>query len=270
MKEIAPAWHTWDMHTIMWWLCEAYQSKKPPCFKIQDETPDNMRAMLSLWQHNPEGVPATIWQEDDGSLNLSDVDIRMWLRATTPTKGMMARQHIMQLFGEASQWASLVNTSKLPAPHSSELHNSIWTEYQSGSQPSVEIPMKDLAIWLGKQVGVTLTHVAKLEEYSACALAKMAHSSASQLGKCLHKTARTKDHLNHWEQWLVNSTQLDSELSVIALTNQPSMTASSAVAPPPHNPKGGPTETQPTLALYSDGNIHIGNVNDSVTDDLYQ
>ena len=48
------------------------------------------------------------------------------------------------------------------------------------------------------------------------------------------------------------------------------MTTSSAVAPPSHNPEGGPTKTQPTLALYSDGDIHMGNVNDSVTDNLYQ
>ena len=123
--------------------------------------------MLSLWQHNPEGVPTVIQQEDDGSLNLSDVDIWMWLRATTPTKGVIVRQCIMQLFSEASQWASLVDISKLPAPHSSELCNSIQTEYKSGSQPSADTPLKDLAIWLGKQAGVTLTHAAKLEEYAA-------------------------------------------------------------------------------------------------------
>ena len=103
----------------------------------------------------------------------------------------------MQLFSEAGQWASLVDTSELPAPCSSELCDSIQTEYKSGSQPSVEILMKDLAIWLGKQVGVTLTHTAKLEEYAVHALAKMAHSSASQLGKHLHKMARTKDCLDH-------------------------------------------------------------------------
>ena len=155
-----------------------------------------MQAMLSLWQHNPEGVPTTIQQEDDSLLNLSDVDIWMWLRIITPTKGVMVRQHLMQLFSEASQWASLVDISELLAPHSSELHNSAQAEYKSRSQPSVDMPLKDLAIWLGKQAGVTLTHVAKLEEYAACALAKMAHSSTSPLGKHLHEMARTKDHLN--------------------------------------------------------------------------
>ena len=79
-----------------------------------------MVAMLSQWQHNPEGVATTI-RQDDGSLNTSNVDIWIWLRATTPTKGVMVRQHILQLFGEAGQWASLVNTSELPAPSGSEM-----------------------------------------------------------------------------------------------------------------------------------------------------
>ena len=85
----------------------------------------------------------------------------------------------MQQFSEASQWASLVDVRKLLATHSSELRNSTRTEYKSGSQPTVDMLLKNLAIWLGKQVGVTLTRTAKVEEYAAHALAKMAHSSAS-------------------------------------------------------------------------------------------
>ena len=196
MKEIAPTWHTRDMHAIMQQLCEAYQSKKPPCFMIREDTPDNMQLILSLWQRNPEGVPTAIRQEDDGSLNLSDVDIWMWLKLITPSKGMMIRQRLMQLFGEAGQWASLVNASKLLAPHSSKLRNSTQTEYKFMSLLKAEMSLKDLAIWLGKYVGVNLTHAAKIEEYMACALAKTAHSSASRLGKCLHETAQTKDCLD--------------------------------------------------------------------------
>ena len=60
----------------------------------------------------------------------------------------------------------------------------------------VEMSLRDLAIWLGKYAGVNLTRAAKIEEYAVRALAKMAHSSASQLGKCLHETAWTKDRLN--------------------------------------------------------------------------
>ena len=85
----------------------------------------------------------------------------------------------MHLFGEANQWTSLVDVSKLPAPHSSELRNSAQTEYKFMSQLTVDMPLKDLAIWLGKHAGVTLTRTARVEEYAAHALAKMAHSSAS-------------------------------------------------------------------------------------------
>ena len=76
------------------------------------------------------------------------------------------------------------------------MQNSIWAVYMPGSQLPSEIPMKDLAIWLGKQAGVTFTHVARLEEYTVHALAKTAHSSTSRLRKHLHEMARTKDCLD--------------------------------------------------------------------------
>ena len=85
----------------------------------------------------------------------------------------------MHLFGEAGQWASLVDTSKLLAPHSSKLRSSTRTEYKFVSLLKVDMPLKDLATWLGEYVGVTLTHATKIEEYAVRALAKTAHSSAS-------------------------------------------------------------------------------------------
>ena len=91
----------------------------------------------------------------------------------------MIRQRLMQLFGEASQWASLVDPSKLLTHSASKLHNSPRTEYKFMSQLKADMPLKDLATWLGKYVGVTLTHAAKIEEYVACALAKTVHNSAS-------------------------------------------------------------------------------------------
>ena len=59
-----------------------------------------------------------------------------------------------------------------------------------------EMSLRDLAIWLGKYVGVNLACAARIEEHALHALAKMAHSSSSQLGKCLHEMAQTKDCLN--------------------------------------------------------------------------
>ena len=45
---------------------------------------------------------------------------------------------------------------------------------------------------------------------------------------------------------------------------------SSVIAQPPCDREGGSTETRSALALYSDSDILMGNVDDSVTDDLYQ
>ena len=174
----------------------------------------------------------------------------------------MIRQQLMQLFGEAGKWASLVDASKLC--------HLAWTEYKFMSQLTADIPLKDLAIWLGKYAGVTLTHMAKIEEYTMCALAKTAHSSSSWLGKHLHETAWTKGCLDCQKQWLIESTKLDSELMVIALTNQLSVMTSSIITPPPCDNEGGFTEMRPAPAPYSDSNVLMGNVNDSVTDDLYQ
>ena len=134
----------------------------------------------------------------------------------------------------------------------------------------VEMSPRDLAIWLGKYAGVNLTHAARIEEYMARALAKTAHSSASRLGKCLHEMAQTKDHLNCQKQRLIESMKLDSELSMISPTTQLSATTSSVIAQPPCDKEGGSTETRPAPAPYSDGDILMGNVDDSVTDDLYQ
>ena len=64
--------------------------------------------------------------------------------------------------------------------------------------------------------------------------------------------------------------KLDSELSMISLTTQPSAMTSSIVSQPPCDKEGGSTEMRPTLALYSDGDVLMGNINDSITDNLYQ
>ena len=102
------------------------------------------------------------------------------------------------------------------------------------------------------------------------ALAKMAHSSASRLGKCSHKTAWTKDRLNCRKKQLIKSMKLDYELSMISPTTQPSAMTSSVVAQPPCDKEGGSTEMRSAPAPYSDGDVLMGNIDDSVTDDLYQ
>ena len=176
----------------------------------------------------------------------------------------------MQLFSEAGQWASLVDTCKLPEQHGSKLHNSTRTEYKFVSLLTADMSLRDLALWLGKYAGVTTTCAARVEEYTTRVLAKMAHSSTSRLGKRLHETARTKDRLDRRKRQILESTKLDSDLSAIAPTSQPSATTSTVVAFPSLDNKDGTTETRPVPAPYNDSDVLMGNVDDSVTDDLYQ
>ena len=82
--------------------------------------------------------------------------------------------------------------------------------------------------------------------------------------------AWTKDRLDRQKRQLIESTKLDSELSMISLTTQPSVTTSSVITQPPCDKEGGSTETRPAPAPYSDSDVLMGNVDDSVTDDLYQ
>ena len=64
--------------------------------------------------------------------------------------------------------------------------------------------------------------------------------------------------------------KLDSDLSKISLTTQLSAMTSPIAAPPPYDKEGGSTEIRPALALYSDSNVLMGNVDDSITNDQYQ
>ena len=57
---------------------------------------------------------------------------------------------------------------------------------------------------------------------------------------------------------------------MISPTTQLSVMTSSIVTQPPCDKEGGSTETRCALALYSDGDVLMDNVDDSVTDDLYQ
>ena len=57
---------------------------------------------------------------------------------------------------------------------------------------------------------------------------------------------------------------------MISPTTQPSVMTSPVVTPPPYDKEGGSTETRPMPAPYSDGNVLMDIVDDSVTDDLYQ
>ena len=267
VKRIPAAERTREMHAIYRRWRESVKVQKPPCFKIRDGTPADMVEVLSLWEHNPEGVPTAIRQEDDGSLNTSDIDIWMWLKTLTPIKGVMVRQRIMQLFGEAGQWALLAKDADMGADMDHDLRTAIQRSYDPGEQHPLEIPMEDLVNWLGKYAGVTYLHAVRLGGYAKRTLAKTAHSDASRLGKRRHETAQSKDRLSKKKTKLENAKQLDNELS--AISPVVSSKTTTRVAPPSSNIEEGSTETRAAPAPYIDPDVPMADADDSLFDDIY-
>ena len=60
---------------------------KPDWFGVSPGTAGDIVTVLQGWRHNPEGVPLLIDRESDGTLNISDIDVWMWLKKLFPKSG---------------------------------------------------------------------------------------------------------------------------------------------------------------------------------------
>jgi hypothetical protein len=86
VKLTPPAERMWEMN-ITFRRVQAQRrvdNPKPDRFGIGAGTAGEIVTMLLGWQHNPEGVPLLIRGESDGTLNISDIDVWMWLRKLSP------------------------------------------------------------------------------------------------------------------------------------------------------------------------------------------
>ena len=69
-------------------LCQVQlqtQSENVTLIKIPATTPADTLLLLRGWQVNPDGVPPAVCQEEDGSMNLLDVDIWLWIQTIAPS-----------------------------------------------------------------------------------------------------------------------------------------------------------------------------------------
>jgi hypothetical protein len=68
--------------------------------------------VLHSWQHNPEGVPLPIHGESDGTLNISDIDVWMWLKKLSPKSwpvNASLKAPLISLFSEPGWCSDLVD-----------------------------------------------------------------------------------------------------------------------------------------------------------------
>ena len=128
----------------------------------------------------------------------------------------------MQLFSKTRQWASLTQNVEQYWPSSDTLYTSILAMFEPGKHAPLDIPMGELALWLGKYTGITHDRTLWVEAYTTCALSKAPHSNAARLGKYHQETAMVKDHLTRKWMRLEKSQQLDKELYTLAPSSPPS------------------------------------------------
>ena len=171
-KMLLPGSHRREHHSVLRRVkLITEKAKKMAYFVISDTMPPNIAVVLKKWEHNPDGVPVAIWQEPDGSLNYTDVDIWIWLKVILPKKGyVLLRQQILKLFSIEGFWATMIHDQAYVSPQGDMLWELVKLQYDLGTQKPEDIPFEGLSKWLGQWAGMMRDHVVWVEGYTTCAL----------------------------------------------------------------------------------------------------
>jgi hypothetical protein len=98
---------------------------KPDWFGICAGTAGAIVTVLLGWQHNPKGIPLLIRGKLDRTLNISDIDVWMWLKKLSPKSqptNAMLRALLVSLFSKPGRWSNLVDVLT-PQADSHGLHH---------------------------------------------------------------------------------------------------------------------------------------------------
>jgi hypothetical protein len=112
VKLTPPAERTWEMNITFWHVQRCIDNPKPDWFGVGPGTAGNIVTVLHGWKYNPGGIPLPIHSESDGTLNISDIDVWMWLRKLSPKSSPVnasLRAPLISLFSEPGEWIDLVN-----------------------------------------------------------------------------------------------------------------------------------------------------------------
>ena len=123
-------------------------------------TPNNIHTILQSWLHNSEGIPTTIHKEADGSLNLQDIVIWLWLKKLTPWRKPVSplKVRLIDLFSTSQQWESLISYYEINQPASDSLWESICGSFPVNSHKALRIPLEEIAQWLVCNASLILNH----------------------------------------------------------------------------------------------------------------
>jgi hypothetical protein len=127
VKMTPPAEHMWEMN-ITFRHVQAQRCIDNPrqdWFGVGPGTAGDIVTVLHGWKHNPEGIPLPIRGESDGTLNISDIDVWMWLKKLSPKSrpvSMSLKAPLISLFIKPGRWSDLVNPR---VSHSLRRHSDI-------------------------------------------------------------------------------------------------------------------------------------------------
>jgi hypothetical protein len=235
---------------------------KPDQFGIGAGTTGDIVTVLWGWQHNPESIPLLIHSESDRMLNISDIDVWMWLKKLSPKSrptNATLWASLVGLFSEPGRWSGLVDSWECLTPQAENIRVSITSPFPIAGRNMSTIQLSELARWLAWYGGLTPDRVPHIEEYITCFLSKEACNPAAlevqqrmkkgttRAAKC----ARTKASV-----MMVTAVQLDRELADTRPQSPPPDTATSAawyqdngLAMPDH------LTTEPSLNTHEAGEI---------------
>jgi hypothetical protein len=164
-------------------------------FGIGACTAGNIVAVLLGWHHNAEGVPAPICGESDGTQNISDIDVWMWLKKLSPKSrptNATLRVPLISLFSEPGRWIDLVDTRECLTPQGDTLRSSITSTFPIVGSDTSTIMLAEIARWLARCGGLTPDHVLRVEAYVMCFLSKEVCNPAALEGQQQMKKAVTR------------------------------------------------------------------------------
>jgi hypothetical protein len=148
-------------------------------------TPVDTLALLKGWQLNPHRVLPAVRQESDGTMNLHDVDVWMWLQKVTPKKNSSVfRKSLWALFQQPGRWFQWVSDLRIPSPTGDTFRASVMEAYDWGDRHPRDHSEQELAQWLMQHSGIDIARADLLDVFAECLASGTAHNHPARLGKC--------------------------------------------------------------------------------------
>jgi hypothetical protein len=177
--------HTVSMRTVIHRMTTQACSANESLITMLPTTPGDTLALLKGWKLNPHGVLPAVQQESDGTMNLHDVDVWMWLQKVTPKKNSSRfRKSLWALFQQPGSWFQWVSDLRIPSPTGDTFCASITEAYDWGDHHPRDHSKQELAQWLMQHGGIDITHAALLEVFAERLASGTAHNHPARLGKC--------------------------------------------------------------------------------------